>query len=487
MINNFTQNIPRNKIEHFLLSLIIILAFLLRLYRINYPLADWHSWRQADTSAVTRNFIKEKIDLLHPKFDDLSSIPSGKPNPQGYRFVEFPVYNFISAIFYQAFDWFEIEILQRLISILFSLFSLILIYKITIKFTDSKTALLSSFFFAVLPFNIFYSRTILPEPMMVTLSLATIYFFILWLNEDLKLKSKFFLISLFFSTLSLLIKPYVLFLSLPLIYLLLRKYKLNTLGKIQIILFAILTFFPFFLWRIWMKQFPEGIPASGWLFNAENIRFKGAFFYWLFADRIGRLILGYWGIFIFLLGIILKPTKKEGLFFFSWLTGIIIYFFIIAKGNVTHDYYQIITLPIISIYLAKGASFLLSPQKLFNHFFSLIVFLICTSFALAFSWYHVRDFFNINHPEIVKAGRIADRLLPKNAKVIAPYKGDTAFLYQTRRKGWPIGGEVEDKIKQGANFYITFGKDQETEELMKKYKIFFQTNDFLILDLGKKK
>ena len=37
-----------------------------RLYKITSPIGDWHSWRQADTSAVTRNFVKYGSDLLHP-------------------------------------------------------------------------------------------------------------------------------------------------------------------------------------------------------------------------------------------------------------------------------------------------------------------------------------------------------------------------------------------------------------------------------------
>jgi len=58
--------------------LIIVLAIGLRTYKYSSPIADWHSWRQADTSAVTRNFIKQgRIDFLYPTYDDLSSLQSG--------------------------------------------------------------------------------------------------------------------------------------------------------------------------------------------------------------------------------------------------------------------------------------------------------------------------------------------------------------------------------------------------------------------------
>ncbi|MBN3039893.1 MAG: hypothetical protein JW867_02075, partial [Candidatus Omnitrophica bacterium] len=89
--------------EYIIISIIIIIAFTARLYKIDNPLADWHSWRQVDTSAVTRRYIKDGTDLLHPRYDDLSNIPSGLDNPQGYRFVEFPIINGLTAILFLNF------------------------------------------------------------------------------------------------------------------------------------------------------------------------------------------------------------------------------------------------------------------------------------------------------------------------------------------------------------------------------------------------
>ena len=58
--------------------------------------------------------------------------------------------------------------------------------------------------------------------------------------------------------------------------------------------------------------------------------------------------------------------------------------------------------------------------------------------SLAFGWFEVRGFFNINNPAIVEAGRKLDEIAPVDALVIAPYGGDPAFLYQTGRHGWPV-------------------------------------------------
>ena len=44
-----------------ILMVFLILGFAVRLYKLNNPVADWHSWRQADTSSVSRNFVSGGI------------------------------------------------------------------------------------------------------------------------------------------------------------------------------------------------------------------------------------------------------------------------------------------------------------------------------------------------------------------------------------------------------------------------------------------
>lgn len=461
------------KASKLILLIILTLAFGLRLYRLDNPVADWHSWRQADTAAVSRNFLKMGFNLLQPRFDDLSHYPSLKENPEGYRFVEFPIYNLIHAWLAQTFSQFSLEIWGRLISIFASLLSIIFLYLIVQKRLGERVALLAAAIFAFLPFHVYYSRTILPDPMALTASLAALYFFDFswWLAA-------------IFGALTMLLKPFFLFSLLPIFYLFFRKEGFSKKLFISLLVFWFISLLPFALWRIWMQQFPEGIPQNRWLFNAGNIRFKGAFFYWLFAERIGKLILGYWGLIPFGLGLMVKPGKKEGWFFHFWLAGIFLYFSIVASGNVTHDYYQISFLPIAAIFVTKGIDYFLQrPSKDFQKTISYSLLTISYLFSLAFSWYYVRDFFNINNPAIVKAGQAVDRLVPPDAKVIAPYGGDTAFLYQTNRRGWPVGIEIEKMIKQGATHYVNVKFDQETEYLMNKYQVLEKTDEYVIISL----
>ena len=97
----------------------VIVGFWLRTYKIDNPIADWHSWRQADTASVSRNFIKDGFNPLFPQYDALNPLnETGEPNPNRYFFAEFPLYNILT---YYAYSNFGVnEVYARLISIIFA-------------------------------------------------------------------------------------------------------------------------------------------------------------------------------------------------------------------------------------------------------------------------------------------------------------------------------------------------------------------------------
>ena len=155
------------KIEVLILLFILLGGFLVRMYKFNNPIADWHSWRQSDTSAVSRNFVKFGYDILHPRFDDLSNGVSLIDNPKGYRFVEFPFYNIFQAGFYQIFGNLTIEQWGRLITIFSSLIATVFLYLLVKKHVSGRAGLIAAFFYAFIPYNIYYSRVVLPDASMV--------------------------------------------------------------------------------------------------------------------------------------------------------------------------------------------------------------------------------------------------------------------------------------------------------------------------------
>src|SRR5690349_13985372 len=114
----------KKKLEFILFLAILVLAFGARLYRLNNPIGDWHAFRQADTSAVSKIYTEEGVNLLNPKYFDISNIQSGKDNPEGYRFVEFPIFNFFQTILFSSVKHLTLEEWGRLLSIFASIGSI---------------------------------------------------------------------------------------------------------------------------------------------------------------------------------------------------------------------------------------------------------------------------------------------------------------------------------------------------------------------------
>ncbi len=200
---------------------------------------------------------------------------------------------------------------------------------------------------------------------------------------------------------------------------------------------------------------------------------------------MNRLIFATGGFVLFWIGIIKGNTEKEGWFYHIWLLSVFAFFVIIAKGNVTHDYYQMPLVPIGSVFIAKGIeSLLFSGQRFTQRIINSGIAIVLVLLMFAFGWFEVRDYFNINHPEIVEAGQAADKILPKDAKVITPYENDSAFLYHTNRYGWTVGGDkIPQWISEGATDLVSVNYDDTTNMWMKKCSVVKKTDRYVIIDL----
>ena len=236
-----------------------------------------------------------------------------------------------------------------------------------------------------------------------------------------------------------------------------------------------------------MLQYPGGIPQSSWLFNGSEIRFKGAFFHWIFARRIGELILGYWGLPLLIIGLLLKLPKKNYFFFLSFIASSTVYLFVVATGNVQHDYYQILIMPSIAIFLGLGAFFLWENKTGVHKYIPLSILAICTLFMLSFGWFNIREFYNINRPELLEIGRQVQRNTLEDSKIIVPTEiGDTTSLYFMNRQGWSsFEKPLPQLIKMGADYMVIIDPAGEEEFYQKKYKLVTSSSDFMLFDLRK--
>ena len=469
-----------NKFQKIILILLVSISILPKLYKINIGIADRHSHRQADTASVTKNLLNGSGKFFIPTYHDLSDVQSGQENPKGYRMVELPIYNQLTVIFHNLVQNFyptaTVAFSSRATSIIISTISILLIFGLSYQYTNLfLPSILVTLIFAFLPFNIYYSSSVLPEPLAVMFMLLSLFLF----------RKKMFLSAISLS-LSILIKPYTAPLTLPflVIFGLDKLKKQGTKVIFKSFIFALISIVPFIIWRFWIKNYPQGIPASTWLFNGNGIRLKPAWFRWLFFERISNMILGSYLLIPFFLGFTYRKNRAQKLVF-SLFSGVILYFLVIATGNVQHDYYQTLIIPSLSISVGFGLFYILN-YTFKNNFIATFAIIILVGFGLSFSWYQVKDFYNINNPVIFKAGGWVDKNLETNAKVIAPYTGDTAFLYQTNRSGWPTEiYKFENIIKDTTDpiYLVSVNFDTYTNSMIQKFPTIYKSDKFIVLKI----
>lgn len=469
------------KLEIILLAGLLFLGTWLRLYRVDAPLADWHSWRQADTAAVARNFVKAEFNLLYPQSDSLLALnDKGLENPNRWFINEFPLYNAIVALIYLQFG--VNPMYGRLVSIFFAITGAFFLYLLVRRLLGVKTAILALVFYLLNPYNVFYGRVFMPDPTFVSLSIIALYWCVRWVESG---RFRHGLLMAITFALATLVKPYALLIALPMAFWVFANWGLRTFTKPSVYLLAAISLLPLTLWRYHLSLHPEGSFASNWLLNGDGIRFKGSFFRWIIFDRFNRLIFATGGFVLFVVGFLSSTASKKKALFFVWTLAVLLYITVFAKGNVNHDYYQLPILAPGSVLVALGSLALIDLGKtLVARSFNTLVVLALFVLSLAFGWFEVRGFFNINNPAIVRAGAKIDEITEKDALVIAPYMGDPAFLYQTNRYGWPIGGDIEAKIKEGADYYVTTAKDEEYQKVLSSHQnIVYESDEFVIIRL----
>jgi hypothetical protein len=134
------------------------LALALRCYGLTAPLLDYHSWRQADTAAIARNFALHGYRVGLPEVDWGGRLP-------GYVESEFPLYTFGLALLYGLFgvhEW-----IGRLLTALCGAGAAAALYGLARPALGRRGAAYAGLALALLPFALYFGRAVMPDTLML--------------------------------------------------------------------------------------------------------------------------------------------------------------------------------------------------------------------------------------------------------------------------------------------------------------------------------
>ena len=475
---------------------ILALALAIRLYGVNSPIVGVHSWRQADTAAISRNFYRNGFDILRPQID-WGGISAG------YVECEFPAYQYLVALMYSITGGVH-EFSGRSSSAIFSVLSALFFYLCVRAETKDETASLASLlFFAFSPCAVLFGRAFMPEPMMLMCLSGGTYFLIRWSRDGRELD---FFLSAAAIALGIMMKLPAAHIGLPLIFLFVRRMGTGFIFTARAWLYASLVLVPAVMWYYHARSLgaESGLTFGIWGYGTDKwgnwgLVVSADFWKFILYDRLTVKFLSFAGVFFALAGFFSVAFANERRLFDWWAAAAFAYLVIVSGGNYNHEYYQLPILFPLSFYAGLGFSAIaakysgsvwLKPVLAAMVLFLLSYMAVFYLFSLSSENLEKYD----EYPLIVMAKKVCGK-----DPVVCVDNQNPTLMYLADLKGWhasplEITPDFVSKISGRGGRYLIGMKSyfegasgvKRLEEILTRYKksVIFDNDKFFIMATG---
>ena len=427
-------------IQRFPLLFLSAIALIPRLYNLNSPIIGVHSWRQADTAAMARNFYETQ--LAHPGLNNLWRFfyPQVDWGGGGYAETEFPLYPAIVSGLYRLTG--DHTRYARLIAVLFSLLGLYFLYRLVALCFDRRVAFWSALFYAILPLSVFYGRTVQPESLVMMSTLGSLYFFKRWTVDERRWDLVW---SWGWSAIALLTKVLpIVYLGIPLLFLAVVKYRWRIFRRFDLWVYAIALLAATAIWYTHAHQLylDTGLTFGFWSDDTDRYSWADLFRVKYWSDILFRLLVRHFAIFGFIIALIGLTYKRVQAVDYLWEVGLassLLANALAPTSSYIHEYYQLPVMLYGLVFIGKVYARSFGHNRRFP-WLSIALGLILVTGSLIYSLDYMQPE-NTQSSEVYQlAGQIRAET-PAAAKVLATTGGDPSLLYLAHRKGWLIHPE----------------------------------------------
>lgn len=419
-----------------LIILVLILAFLLRLYNINQSL--WLD--EAINVVAARDYGFKKL---------ITEYALGDYHP--------PIYHLFLKFWISIFG--DSEIAVRMPSVIFGVMTVYVSYLIGKKLVNKNFGLLSAIFVSLGPYNIYFSQEARMYCLEGLLGSLAVYFFIKILKKEAVKSWAGFIVAIslaFYTDYFGFFLPFI-FLGYSIIY---RKRKIFK----KVIIASFISFIPWLLWLpLFFKQFKNALSTAekipGWaeVVGSSSLKNLGLTVVKFSIGRIhfyNKLLygLGVVPVLVFFAFLFLRSgkvfKKKKFIFLLCWgLIPVILSFLISFLVPIYQPFRLLYVLPCFYIFLAGGV---FSFERKKRIIFGLIVILISVT-GLSIYYYDKR-FHRENWRGAVAA--VEKRAKKGDLVVFVSYKPMKPWVYYQKKNLVAVGAGQIEKIAKAERVFL---------------------------------
>ena len=343
-----------DKLALIIVLFIIICCALIRVLTFSTLPLEITFWKEIDYLNISRGFWEHGFNIFKPEVLWLA-------DPPRITAMEFPLIPYVSSLLYFLFGYniFTVRILTMLafIGLVFYLFKLVQ------RELGNLIAILAALAASIMPLYHPFGQILFSDPWVIAFSVFTIYHFAEWLDNDKKSNAIQALIGF---TLTIALKITALYILIPLVWILYRKYQFKIKSYFKYIGLGLLGLILPIAWYMYAYYLTNNSVDVFGVFGGHNkfqtftmlmdpLWYKTLFF------RLSRDILGgEIGLFLCIIGFIATFLVKKNELFIAYLVAILAFFVIVAEGQYDAPYRQMTIIPVFSVFVALGTISLLS-------------------------------------------------------------------------------------------------------------------------------
>ncbi len=406
-----------------LVIVVIGLGLVIRLKNFRVLPVDGHPMRQTDTECVAYFLYTGKASFFKPK----SCLMRPVSNIDGYFLLEMPFYEKLIAVSYKIFVseiW-----AARIVNLLLYLVGAVAAWKFLSEWLGKKSGILGLIIYSLMPGSIFFvGHAIHPDAMAVSLIWVALY---LVYKYSQNRNYRWLISSGIMMGISVASRPFGL-ICLPLLFYFLWQKKSKFRDYVTLMVLSV-GFYGW--WQWWVNYLNLDMSWENWVLAGREKLFdlgllKNLIWKNVVGEVMGKVASVLAGIGL-MVGIIKKDKKIRPLIL--WIFGVMVYWLIVPNGNLTHQYYADVYIPLVVILAAMGWKFVWDKSWL-------IAILILP--VLIWNGVRVSNYFfqpEIEARENIKIANEIKKEIGEDKKIIYLVRNNSIPLSLAHRQGWMLG------------------------------------------------